>query len=215
MRHEDFHFFDPWGEIDASRNHLPHWQQEGARLYFVTWRLADSIPQEKLDRHHEERNAWLRRHPKESWDGKVEAEYHRLFSAKIDRWLDAGSGSCVLREPENAAILKSALLHFEGDRSAMVSFVIMPNHVHLLFVLRPGWRLEEVVHSWKSFSAKQINRRTGRGGVLWQKDYFDRLVRDSEHLGNCVRYIRTNPEKAGLRSRGFVLWESEIAKSIG
>ena len=106
------------------------------------------------------------------------------------------------------------MLHFEGERSAMVSFVVMPNHVHALFMLLSGWSLENLIHSWKSFSAKRINHRTGQSGVLWQKDYFDRLVRDSEHFENCVRYIWNNPKKAGLRRDGFDLWESEIAKAI-
>ncbi len=75
----------------------------------------------------------------------------------------------------------------------------MPNHVYLIFVQRTEWPLETLLHSWKRFSARQINKLRGRTGSLWQRDYFDRLVRDEKHFANCVRYIRRNPEKARLR----------------
>ena len=96
----------------------------------------------------------------------------------------------------------------------MISAVIMPNHVHALFVQNPEWPLEKLTQSWKRFSASQINKILGRSGSLWQRDYFDRLVRDEEHFANCVRYIRRNPEKAGLSEGEFVLWESEMARGI-
>ena len=52
-------FFNPWAEITRTRNRLPHWQQPGA-TYFLTFRLADSIPWEKLGPWMDEREAWLR-----------------------------------------------------------------------------------------------------------------------------------------------------------
>ena len=96
----------------------------------------------------------------------------------------------------------------------MISFVIMPNHVHCLFTLNAEWKLEQMLHSWKRHSAREINRTIGKTGTLWQKDYFDRLIRDPDHFGNCVRYIRKNPTKANLRSGEYVLFESPLAKSI-
>ena len=96
----------------------------------------------------------------------------------------------------------------------MISAVVMPNHVHALFVQNPEWPLEKLIRSWKGFTARQINALLARSGSLWQRDYFDRLVRDEKHFANCVRYIRWNPEKARLSEGEFVLCESEIAKGI-
>jgi REP element-mobilizing transposase RayT len=70
------------------------------------------------------------------------------------------------------------------------------------------------LRSWKSFSSRKINSLLQRGGGLWQRDYFDRLVRDEKHFANCVRYIRKNPTKAHLRETEYVLYESELARSI-
>ncbi len=96
----------------------------------------------------------------------------------------------------------------------MISSIIMPNHIHLLFILNPEWRLEQLIHSWKSYSAREINRAVGRTGSLWQRDYFDRLVRDTSHFANCVRYIRNNPKKAKLQPGEFLLLESDLAQTI-
>lgn len=240
MDGSDLRFFNPPAETGVTANRLPHWQQESA-VYFLTYRLADAIPKHLLDQWSAERGAWLVHHPK-PWSAEVDDEYHRRFSGAIERWLDAGHGSCALRQPECRAHVEDALRNFDGVRYAHVAWVIMPNHVHVLFVLRKNqggavlyrpfsqaesdetescgpslnksWKLEEVVHSWKRHSAVRINRLLGRRGVFWQKDYFDRLVRDQDHFANCVRYIRRNPVKAKLGEDEYTLYESEMVRHI-
>ena len=101
-----------------------------------------------------------------------------------------------------------------NDRIAQIAWVVMPNHVHTLFVLNSAWLLEDIILSWKGFAARRINPLIGRTGGVWQRDYFDRLVRNTKHLANCVRYIRRNPQKARLHHGEFVLYESELAKGI-
>ena len=171
------------------------------------------MPHHLRARWESERATWLRFHP-QPWTAETEREYHDRFSGAIERWLDAGHGSCVLRRHDCAAVVAEALRHFDGDRVAQISWVVMPNHVHAVFVLNSAWLLENIILSWKGFPARKINPLLRRKGNFWQRDYFDRLVRDAKHLANCVRYIRRNPEKARLRKGEFVLYESEFAKSI-
>jgi putative transposase len=208
----ELRFFNPYAEIRHTENRLPHWQQEGA-AYFVTFRLADAVPVRSRNQWQNERDAWLRVHP-EPWSADIELEYHRRFSGAIERWLDAGHGACLLRRRDCGQVVADTLRHFEGERLAMISFVVMPNHVHALFVQNPVWLLEKLIRSWKGFTARQINKLLGRTGNFWQRDYFDRLVRDEEHFANCVRYIRRNPDKAQLPEGQFILWESDIARAI-
>ena len=208
----ELRFFNPYAEIRHTENRLPHWQQNGA-TYFVTFRLADSIPSHVLGQWQDEREAWLRLHP-EPWTSEIELEYHRRFSGAFEQWLDEGHGSCLLRRPDCATLVAETLRHFEGERAAMISFAVMPNHVHALFVQNSEWPLEKLIRSWKGFTARQVNKLLGRSGSFWQRDYFDRLVRDQEHFANCVRYIRRNPEKATLTPTEFILWESELARGI-
>ncbi len=206
-------FFNPYAEIAHTENRLPHWQQTGA-AYFVTFHLADSVPKTLRDDWEAEREIWRRLHP-EPWTAAVEREYHERFSGAMERWLDAGHGSCVLRRPECRAIVAGALRYFDGDRCAQLAWVAMPNHVHALFVLHGEWTLEKLLQSWKRHSARGINTLIGATGEsLWQKDYFDRLIRDRKHFENCVRYIRRNPAKARLSPGEYELYESPLAQAV-
>jgi REP element-mobilizing transposase RayT len=119
-----------------------------------------------------------------------------------------------LRRSDCAQIVADALRHFEGERVVMISLAVMPNHVHALFVQNPQFPLEKLLQSWKRFMTREINKLFDRAGNLWQRDYFDRLVRDEQHFANCIRYIRRNPEKAKLPPNEFILWQSEIALAI-
>lgn len=205
-------FFDPFAEIRVTRNNLPHWQQPGA-AYFITFRMADSLPEETLRGLDLERRHWLETHPA-PLSPEDEAEFHRLFSARVDQWLDDGHGSCVLRQPTLRVVVEDALKFFHEQRYELLSYVVMPNHVHILVVLHPEWSLEKVLYTLKRRTAGVINEVLGMEGQFWQHDYFDRLIRDGDHLRNVIRYIRRNPDKACLREGEFTLWESELAKAV-
>lgn len=85
----------------------------------------------------------------------------------------------------------------------------MPNHVHTLTSIFPGWTLEKTLHSWKSFTAKKLNQRMDRSGEFWQEDYYNRLVRDKEHFSQVLRYIERNPAKANLGEDESTLYVSD------
>lgn len=108
--------------------------------------------------------------------------------------------------------MEGALRHFDGTRLRLIAWVIMPNHVHVCFTINAAWRLEQVLAAWKRHTAREINQLTGATGSLWQRDYFDRLVRDARHLGRVLRYIRSNPERACLREGEYTHWESDWAR---
>ncbi len=207
---EQLRFFNPYAEIMQLQNRLPHWAQIDA-TYFVTFRLADSIPRELRERWIWDRDAWLKRNPPPHTAAQ-ETEYHQLFSSQMEAWLDNGMGSCVLRSNDIAAVVADALQHFEGDRCHQLAFVVMPNHVHTLFATLNGAQPPDLVHSWKGFTSHKLKNLLGEKWPGWQKDYYDRLVRDATHFGRCVRYIRKNPEKAKLLTNQFILFEGERAR---
>lgn len=209
---QDLRFYNPYADIRHTGDRLPHWQQAGA-VYFVTFRLGDALPSNLLSQWETDRDAWFRYHPK-PWSVDIEREYHQRFSQKIENWLDAGHGACLLQQSGCANIVAETLRYFDEVRITMISFVVMPNHVHSLFALNPEWTLERLLLSWKRFSAREINKLVARSGRLWQRDYFDRLIRDEKHFANCIRYIRRNPERARLLPDQYVLYESEIAKGV-
>jgi REP element-mobilizing transposase RayT len=207
-------FLNPYEEISIHRRRLPHWQQIG-KMYFVTWHLADSLPQDLLQRWVDERTIWLKLHPL-PWKAATHIEYKERFGKVFDDWLDMGSGACVLKDAVCREILAQAFFHFDGVRYDLDAFVIMPNHVHILFRIADDQRLEDVLHSWKSYTANLINRLNQTRGTLWQAEYWDRLIRDEKHLRACREYIARNPSHAKLPEGAYTLWmKSTNSEGIG
>jgi REP element-mobilizing transposase RayT len=97
-------------------------------------------------------------------------------------------------------------MHFDNERYLIDSFVVMPNHVHVLFRLIEPYRLEALVKSWKGFTAREINQELNKRGHLWQEDYWDRMIRDENHFLKCREYIQDNPVKARLAQDQFILF---------
>jgi REP element-mobilizing transposase RayT len=183
------------------RGYLPHF--DGGEIHqTVTFRLADSLPAQRLD-------VWrweLRLLP----PARLSAELHR----RIEGYLDLGHGACYLKRPEIADMIQDAVLFFDGKRYDLVAWVVMPNHVHTLFRPLAGNSLTAILHSWKSYTAKEANRILRRSGQFWEEDYFDRYIRDEDHFHAAMAYIEDNPVKARLCLRpdewlyGSARWRS-------
>ncbi len=182
---------------------LPHWEQDEV-MQFVTFRLGDSMPQSLIRKWKDELATWSKHHPK-PWPPEIEQEYHQRFTRQLEQCLDDGHGSSLFKDPAAREILEETLLYDQGTRADHHSWVIMPNHAHLLFT--PHAPLEKLMQSWKGISARRIGQ-----GSIWQKNYRDTLIRDSSHFANAVRYIRRNPSR--LTSGTYTLWQSERAKAI-
>ena len=209
-------YFDPHAPLAQLSGNLPHWRQAGA-TYFVTFRLADSLPAGKLREWKSERESWMRRHP-EPHDEAARRDYYQRFPERFQKWLDAGSGSCVLAIAEVEATVERALRHFDGRRYDLDEHFVAANHVHALLTPRDAFALSEILHSWKSFTSHRIlamelaHQRLGRTRV-WQKESFDHIVRDHRSLDRIRQYIRAHgrlargapspPEAAGRR---FYSW---------
>lgn len=168
--------------------------------------MGDSLPDGLLEDWRIEREAWLRHHPR-PWTAELYREYHSRFSLRFEEWLDEGGGSCLLRDPKNAAIVAGALRHFDGSRYVMHTFVVMPNHVHVLFQPTAPHTISDVIQTWKRYTARQLNLMNGRKGKFWQEEYFDRLIRSAAHYETCRAYIKENPLKARLSVGEFVLYD--------
>jgi carbamoyl-phosphate synthase large subunit len=198
---------DPRAPVIQTRRRLPHWEQQGA-TFFITFRLADAVSQKLLRQWKEELETWRKFHP-EPWDASTKYEYQKRFHDAREAWLDQGHGECILRRPQIAATIANSLRHFDGDRYALDSFVVMPNHVHVLVRPHEAHSLSEILHSWKSFSAKEINKLRERSGAVWQDENYDRMVRDFAELERYRDYIKENPVAAKLSDGEFILELSE------
>jgi REP element-mobilizing transposase RayT len=183
-----------------SRNSLPHLKRDGG-TYFVTFRLAGTLPAEVLMRFKLEREAILAQSlaAKRPLTWAEQEELFRWYFTRVDKYLDSGHGDCFLRQPEIARLVADAIKYFAGQRYELHGWVIMPNHVHA--VLRPlgTHTLSAVLHSWKSFTASEANRRLQRvGQPFWQTESYEHLVRDDADLHRCCHYTTMNPVNARL-----------------
>jgi REP element-mobilizing transposase RayT len=193
MRHDNFIFPDR-RFVRKSRGRLPHWQLDDAN-YSITFRLRDSLPPNIAVALFRERHEAMRL----TMNPSERAEVDRLFALKLDSYLDQGYGSCIFREDRNASIVAGALRFFDRVRYKLHAWCVMPNHVHVMMYLQHGINLDRVLHSWKSFTAHEIGQ-----GVIWQREYFDRIIRDAEDFKTSHSYILNNPYKAGLRNWKWV-----------
>ncbi|MFZ2448967.1 MAG: transposase [Methylovulum miyakonense] len=190
-----------------SRGYLPHFDAPGT-LQFITFRLADSLPQTVLKQ--------LERELEQLPISTRERERRK----QIEQWLDAGLGCCALRHPRMAEIMQQTLQKFDGERYRLIAWCIMPNHVHVL--IEPTVSLPKILQSWKSFTgswAISHNAELGLGvpgkvnadletGIpsaagkaknqFWMREYWDRYIRDEGHFHSAINYIHNNPVKAGL-----------------
>jgi putative transposase len=201
-----FRGLDPEKPLTVYYRHLPHWRQDGAS-YFVTFRLADSLPQEKLQELAFAKEEWERAHPSPRTDQDWEAFANEIM-ARVEGWLDQGMGASWLRQAWAAQIVDHALRFFDGSRYELGCFVIMPNHVHaILRPLQPAVQaLEKILQSRKRRASLQINEALDRKGKLWQDESFDRIIRDEEHLYRCIQYLGNNPGKAQLPKDEWRRW---------
>ena len=206
-------FFNPNNEIQIHTGNLPHWQQ-GSVWYFISFRLADSIPAKVAEQIKADREMWLKTNKKDVQGGYSKEqlkEYYRLFSEKTEKLLDNGIGSCILKKPGLAQIVADALHYFNNQRYVLDEWVIMPNHVHLLVKPIGDHKLQDILHSWKSFTANEINKRTGNKGQLWMHESYDHIVRNEKALDAIRHYIRQNPVKAHLKEGSYL---SKVSGSI-
>ena len=164
---------------------LPHYEAAG-RPQMVTIRLHDSLPREVIHQL------------------KKEADDERRRQL-TQRYLDRGLGSCVLRRPKAAHIVREALEFYDGDAYSLGDWVVMPNHIHFVY-RRPKRPVGRICKDFKSYTGLMINRLLGEGGPLWQRDFHDRYARDPGHFSNMGFYVLLNPVKAGLVDDPFE-WE--------
>ncbi len=172
------------------RGYLPHFDAPG-KAQFITIRLADSLPQSLQPTLYTEL-ATLR-------NKKASAQEIVLEKCRrIEAFLDAGYGSCLLQRTDIATLVVDSLKFLNSRGHEILRWVIMPNHVHLLILVRYDTSLAAVVRSFKGWTASRANRITGSSGSFWYPEYFDRYIRDDAHFSRVIGYIDANPVKAGL-----------------
>ncbi len=198
------------------KNRLPHIAPIGTS-FFVTFRLADSLPQNiirALKKEMDDAIADLKKRKPVGYQAKI-LEQKKLFFGKYDHQLDYEPyGKCYLKQDEVAQIIKNKLHELDGDKYNLLAYTIMPNHVHVLFdtsiqitdskgfimdeIPENFTQLHEIMRQIKGSTAYYANKLLGRTGAFWMKDSYDHYIRDDKDFNNTLQYILLNPVNAGL-----------------
>jgi REP element-mobilizing transposase RayT len=188
------------------RRNLPHVQPEGA-TFFITSRLAGSLPADVLEKLHQEKEAMERELDKIT-DKKERAQKADLESLRFfGLWGDALDKFCTdvkfLADARVADLVAESLHYRDHKVYDLISYSIMPNHKHVVFTpLEESngkyFSLSKIMHSLKRHTAREANLILGREGEFWQHENYDHYIRDAAELERIVKYVLYNPVKAGL-----------------
>jgi REP element-mobilizing transposase RayT len=179
------------------RRHLPHIYLPNA-VYFVTFRLAGSLPVHALEDLKEK--ARLQKKARFSF-----VDYDKALETSLQnvRWL---------ADVDIADMLSNAIHYQDGKDYVLVAYCIMPNHVHLVIGVGECELLEnvrqvsnlsnktvsQILHSVKRYTARKANTILHRSGAFWQDESYDHVISDGAELERIVQYVIHNPAKAGL-----------------
>ncbi|MGQ9611046.1 MAG: transposase [bacterium] len=184
-------------------------QPEGG-TFFVTYRLAGSLPRNVIDKLKKERQRLIllaKKHEylAKQWNPHIEK---KLF-VTWDKYLHESNNIKWLSDPNIANIVRENLYYYAGTKYTLWAYVIMPNHVHVLLTshvsleTRPDKKnnrgtLSIILHGMRGYTAYKANRILGRTGKFWQEEAYDHLVRDNKEFQKILYYIENNPVQAGL-----------------
>lgn len=194
-------FYDKYEAMTFTLGHLPHINQD-QKLYAVTFRLQDSLPKKVLISYMDESIARYGDN-QPNFKSNRDAYLHQ----KMMECMDRGYGECLLRNPDIRKIVEDSFLFIQESMAIIHAYVIMPNHVHMVLETKDDVKIQDVMQSMKHHTSLEINSFLQRKGSVWQREYYDRIIRNQTHYENAVRYIINNPRnlRAGDYSLGGIL----------
>jgi putative transposase len=188
-----------YGDTELRQRNLPHLERPGAS-YFITWRLAGTIPSELLESLRFQTQA-LHGRSKDTTNNsekrKQAADERKRIFEQFDRHLDSEStGPKWLTDPCMADIVCNVI----KDQTAFASidcFTVMSNHVHLLFTPIDPHTARDVLKRIKQITAFHCLKISHSIAPFWEGENYDHIVRENE-WARILIYIIQNPVAAGL-----------------
>ncbi|HKI47404.1 MAG TPA: transposase [Balneolales bacterium] len=189
------------------RRHLPHWQP-GNATYFITFRLAGSLPSSATTRLKHKKIELQNRLSENKLNSKLSSNIQTKIIRAYEDILDSkGGGPHWLARKDIAEIFKESIEYRNHKKYDLIAYCIMPNHVHMILKLLvhnlndgefTDYPLTRILQDLKSYTGLIANRRLNRKGSFWQSESYDHVVRDYNELERVIIYTLNNPVKAGL-----------------
>ena len=198
------------------RRNLPHYQPAYA-TFFITFRLAGSLPSEVIahlkEEHHQNEKLLLKIRDEKMRKQEMLSMHKRHFG-NFDEMLDkAANNQSWLRDDRIAQVIVGAM-HFRNKKAYnLLAYCIMPNHVHMVFTVgrrdsslykgktaSDPYIVTKILENLKWYTAMKANEILNRKGAFWQHESYDHVVRDGKELERIINYVLNNPVRAGLIS---------------
>ncbi|OFX27155.1 MAG: hypothetical protein A2033_04085 [Bacteroidetes bacterium GWA2_31_9] len=174
------------------RRNLPHINKANA-VYFITTRLANTLPKSILDAYIKEKDFILKKNP--------EADINSIFEKHIQNYLDRIDNSINwLINSQVAEIVENAIKFHDNTSYSLIAYCIMPNHIHYIidtdnFTYQPLYKIQKSINNFSSREANKILERTGQ---FWHHESYDHIIKTQNELADTISYVINNPVKAGL-----------------
>ena len=200
--------------VEYFRN-LPHYQPKG-EVFFITFRLAGSIPVEILfelrKNYEEERKILLNNIYSEKILRKKLYELQKKYFGKYDAILDSNAyGPDYLINEEVASIVYNKIIGFDMIKYDLIVFTIEPNHVHMVIIMyedikvsdnnkkgkTKDYVLADTLRLLKGSTSREANIVLNRKGQFWHHESYDHVVRDEAELKRIISYVLNNPVRSG------------------
>ncbi len=108
-------------------------------------------------------------------------------------------GRRLLQSERNAGLLIDVLRTLVAERKfELHDFVIMPDHMHLLFTIYDEMTIEKAMQLIKGRFSHRLSREFDHKGEVWQRGFTEEQVMNRESFKTHREYIAQNPVKAGL-----------------
>ncbi len=208
------------------RRNLPHYQPTHSS-FFITFRLAGSLPQDIIIKLKEEHEAKLKRlnkiidtDTKKKELGDQSKRYFEKFDEFLDKYTDSPKW---LSDGRISKVVADAIKYRDGKDYELIVYCIMPNHVHMVIYVersdevertlvrfgqqsrtevRPtafykNYLLAKILREIKGSTARECNKILNRTGAFWQHESYDHVIRNDKEFENIIWYVLNNPVKAG------------------
>lgn len=189
-------------------------------MYFITFRLADSLPFSMVQQLQAQRDRERQRICMQ-FQGQQQREELYKLDKKYFGWFDSWLDRCVQESPRwladaNVAQIVADEIHaLDGKRYRLIAYCLMPNHVHLAidtagYEVEPAhhgptaaYPLTDMLKRLKGRKARLCNLTLGRSASFWHHESYDHVIRNQQEYERIIKYILNNPVKAGLAEK----WE--------
>jgi len=196
---------------------MPHWRATGA-IYEVAFHLDGALPKSRQAEIEE-----LRAEIKEGRLRAINLSQRRLEmiarseqEATRRKWM-ADPGPGLLADPRCAGVVEAVMIRGHRWKFDLLAWSVMPNHVHAVIHPYDGVDVSDIVKAWKGASNRSIRGIVGGSGPIWQREYFDRIMRTAGETYQAVRYAIENPDAIGMHEwpfRGAMGFGTELLRSV-